>query len=131
MILYPFKPEVRSPKSKVRSLKSLSGFRIYQIKYLFLRRRENRSTPGKNLPEQQRSEPIQPTRDAESGNRTQATLVGGECSHHDATTALNSVCYVWLSILTVLSVQRVTGATKSKLKNSQKITVSSKLKNFC
>ena len=26
----------------------------------------------------------QPTRDAESGNRTQATLVGGECSHHCA-----------------------------------------------
>ena len=53
------------------------------------------------------------THKGESGNRTQATLVGVECSHHDATTALNSVCYVWLSILTVLSVQRVTGATKS------------------
>ena len=38
--------------------------------------------------------------------------MGVECSHHEATTALNSVCYVWLSILTVLSVQRVTGATK-------------------
>ena len=49
----------------------------------------------------------------ESGNRTQATLVGAECSHHDATTALNFVCYVLLSLLTVLSVQRVTGATKS------------------
>ena len=24
----------------------------------------------------------QPTYDAESGNRTRATLVGGECSHH-------------------------------------------------
>ena len=26
----------------------------------------------------------QPTYDAESGNRTRATLVGGECSHHCA-----------------------------------------------
>ena len=26
----------------------------------------------------------QPTHDAESGNRTRATLVGGECSHHCA-----------------------------------------------
>ena len=26
----------------------------------------------------------QPTYDAETGNRTQATLVGGECSHHCA-----------------------------------------------
>ena len=30
---------------------------------------------------------IQPTYDAESGYRTQATLVGGECSHNCATPA--------------------------------------------
>ena len=29
----------------------------------------------------------QPTYDAESGNRTRATLVEGECSHHCATPA--------------------------------------------
>ena len=29
----------------------------------------------------------QPTYDAESGNRTRATSVEGECSHHYATTA--------------------------------------------
>ena len=29
----------------------------------------------------------QPTYDAETGNRTRATLVGGECSHHCATPA--------------------------------------------
>ena len=30
----------------------------------------------------------QPRHDAESGNRTRATLVGGECSHHCAIPAL-------------------------------------------
>ena len=30
----------------------------------------------------------QPTYDAESGNRTRATLVGGECSHHCAIPAI-------------------------------------------
>ena len=42
----------------------------------------------------------QPTYDAESGNRTRATLVGGECSHHCAipaplymyTTKLSTMC---------------------------------------
>ena len=34
----------------------------------------------------------QPTYDAESGNRTRATLVGGECSHHCAIPALIATC---------------------------------------
>ena len=40
--------------------------------------------PDKNLSEQQ----TQPTYDVESGNRTRATLLGGECSHHCAIPAL-------------------------------------------
>ena len=56
--------------------------------------------------------------------------MGVECSHHDATTALNSVCYVWLSILTVSSVQRVTGATKSKFKIHRKLRSQANSKIF-
>ena len=66
------------------------------------------------------------------GIEPQATLVGAECCHHDATTALNSLCSVWLSTLTVLTVQRVTAwATKSNFKNSSKITVSRKIFAQC
>ena len=32
----------------------------------------------------EKQQQTQPTYDAETGNRTQATLVGGECSHHCA-----------------------------------------------
>ena len=39
----------------------------------------------KNLLAQGRDQQTQPTYEAKSGNRTQATLVGGECSHHCAT----------------------------------------------
>ena len=35
----------------------------------------------------------QPTHDAECGNRTRATLVRGECSHHHATTSLSILFY--------------------------------------
>ena len=47
--------------------------------------REKPEYPEKNLSEQ-RQEPTthSPTCDAESGNRTRAILVGGECSHHCA-----------------------------------------------
>ena len=42
--------------------------------------------PEKNLLEQgENQQQTQPTYDAGSGNRTQATLVGGERSHHCAT----------------------------------------------
>ena len=41
--------------------------------------------PEKNLSEQgENQQQTQPTYDAESGNRTRATLVGGERSHHCA-----------------------------------------------
>ena len=41
---------------------------------------------GKHL----RAEQTQPTYDTESGKQTRATLVGGDCSHHYATTALQN-----------------------------------------
>ena len=44
--------------------------------------------PEKNLSEQgENQKQTQPTYDAATGNRTRATLVGGECSHHCATPA--------------------------------------------
>ena len=55
--------------------------RIGIWKCWFLRRGENRSTRRKtsrNKDENQQQ--TQPTYDAESGNRTRATLVGGKCS---------------------------------------------------
>ena len=43
----------------------------------------------------------QPTYDAETGNRTRATLVGGECSHHciiPAPTTINCNCVTLLRV---------------------------------
>ena len=56
-----------------------------------MRRGENRSTRGKTLGAE--NQQIQLTYDAESGSRTRATLVRGECSHHYATTALQVVFF--------------------------------------
>ena len=43
---------------------------------------------GKTSQSREENQQSQPTYDAESGNQTRATLVGSECSHHWATTAL-------------------------------------------
>ena len=49
----------------------------------FLRRGENQSTRRKtSQSREENQQQTQPTYDAETGNRTRATLVGGECSHH-------------------------------------------------
>ena len=45
---------------------------------------ENRSTRRKTSQCRVENQQTQPTYDAESGNPTRATLVGGECSHHSA-----------------------------------------------
>ena len=51
----------------------------------FLRRGENRSTRRKtSRSKDENQQQTQPTYDAETGNRTRATLVGGERSHHCA-----------------------------------------------
>ena len=47
---------------------------------LALRRGENWSTRRKTSRSRVENQQTQPTYDAESGNRTRATLVGGECS---------------------------------------------------
>ena len=49
-------------------------------------RGENRSTQRKTSRSRvENQQQTQPTYGAETGNRTRATLVGGECSHHRAT----------------------------------------------
>ena len=48
---------------------------------------------GKPLRAEMRTNKLKPTYDAQSGNLTQATLVGGECSHHYATTALRALLF--------------------------------------
>ena len=59
--------------------------RIGIWKCWFLRRGENRSTRRKtSRSKDENQQQTQPTYDAETGNRTRATLVGGERSHHCA-----------------------------------------------
>ena len=59
--------------------------RIGIQKCWFLRRGENRSTRRKtSRSREENQQQTQPTYDVESGNRTRATLVEGECSHHCA-----------------------------------------------
>ena len=48
----------------------------------FVKRGKPESDPEKNLRRRVENQQTQPTYEAESGNRTRATLVGGECSHH-------------------------------------------------
>ena len=58
------------------------------MKLRFLRRGENRITREKSSQSREENQQTQPTYDAESGIRTRPTLVGGECSHFYAITAL-------------------------------------------
>ena len=58
------------------------------IKCRFLRRGGNQSIPEKTSQRREENWQIQPTYDTTVGNRTRATLVGGECSHHYATITL-------------------------------------------
>ena len=52
---------------------------------LVFEKRGKPECPEKNLSgKDENQQQTQPTCDAESGKRTQATLVGGECSHHCA-----------------------------------------------
>ena len=67
-----------------------------QIKCWFLGREENRSTRGKTSWSRVEDQRTQPTFDVRSGNRTRASLVEGQCSHHCANTALVLlVVYAW------------------------------------
>ena len=74
-----------SVESTVWLFSPLFPVRIGIWKCWFLRREENRSTQRKtSWSNDENQQQTQPTYDAESGNQTQATLVGGECSHHCA-----------------------------------------------
>ena len=57
-----------------------------QHKCWFLVRGENRSTRGKTSRSRVENQQTQPTYDVRSGNRTRATLVEGQRSHHCANT---------------------------------------------
>ena len=60
----------------------------------YLRRRVNLNTRRKtSRSKEENQQQTQPTYDAESGNRTRATLVGGECSLHSAIGAPCSECW--------------------------------------
>ena len=67
-------------KSNQLNLTQHKSNQIKSIKCWFLRRGENRSTRRKTSRSRVENQQSQPTYDAESGNRTRATLVGGECS---------------------------------------------------
>ena len=60
-----------------------------------LLREENRRNPKKNpRSKDENQKQTQPTYDAGLGNRTRATLVGGDCSHHCATPAHQCVVFL-------------------------------------
>ena len=68
-----------------------------QIKCRFLRRGGNRTTREKTSWSRVENQQTQPTYDGESRNRTRAALVGDECSHYYATTAIFNVdCHLLL-----------------------------------
>ena len=74
----------QSPKSEAHDkVLDNNPDRIGIWKCWFLRRGENRSTRRKtSRSKNENQQQIQPKKDAESGNRTRATLTGGECSQH-------------------------------------------------
>ena len=65
--------------------------KVNQVKCWFLRRGEGKlEYPEKTSRCRVENQQTQPTYDAESRNRTRATLVGGDCSHHCAIPAPQS-----------------------------------------
>ena len=61
----------------------------WNLEVLVFEERGKPEYPEKNLSDENlNQQQTQPTYDAESGNRTRATLVGGECFHHCAIPAL-------------------------------------------
>ena len=60
----------------------------WNLKLLVLRKGENRSTRGKiSRSKGENQQQTQPTYGVDAGIRTQASFVGGGCSHHCATIA--------------------------------------------
>ena len=69
---------------------------------------ENRSPRGRPSQSRVENQQTQSTYDTESGNRTQATLVEGKCSHHYANPA-TSQQRLWLNFGVLLGVPRKRG----------------------
>ena len=85
---------------------------------MFLRRGENRSTRRKYSLSRVENQQTQPTYDAESGNRTRATLVGGECSHHYATTSLK-VAFLNVDCHLLLLTEQLQPYKQASMKHTQ------------
>ena len=64
------------------SVRSRSNWNLVVLVFVEGGKPENPEKNPRSWDENQQQ--TQPTYDAESGNRTRATLVGGECSHHCA-----------------------------------------------
>ena len=64
------------------SVRSRSNWNLVMLVFVEGGKPENPEKNPRSRDENQQQ--TQPTYDAESGNRTRATLVGGECSHHCA-----------------------------------------------
>ena len=85
-----WKQTLKSPRIELGTLllrKARTSQLSYACKCWFLRRGENRSTQGKTSRSRVENQETQPTYRVESGNRSWATLVEGECSHHCASPA--------------------------------------------
>ena len=61
--------------------------KLNQIKFWFSVRGKNPRNRGKTSRSRVENQQSQPTYDVRSGNRTRATLVEGQCSHHHVNTA--------------------------------------------
>ena len=73
-----------------RSIGETNDINSNQIKYCFLWRGKNRSIGRKTSRSRAENQQTQPT--YESGNRTRAKLVWGECSHHYPCTPMLQCC---------------------------------------
>ena len=83
-----------------------------------MRRGEKRSTREKYSLSRVEHQQTQPTYDAESGNRTRATLVGDECSHLYATTALE-VAFFNVDCHLLLLTEQLQAYKQASIKHTQ------------
>ena len=97
----------------------------WNLEVLVFEERGNRSTWRKtSRSKDENQQQTQPTYDAESGNRTRATLVGGECSHHCAIPAALVSFYLFMyrtysSIIAVAVICFAQKLNKRKRKRSR------------
>jgi len=103
----------------------------YACKCWFLRRGENRSTREKTSRSRVENLQTQPTYGVESGNRSWATLVEGECSHHCVTSApCFSLVEKWRCTRPAYSIGRFSAPTVVKANQNRAISASLKICYF-